>query len=326
MKIEFEIDKKYKTIDLQSVNLIYGGNLSGKTKLIEILNAGLTGKTKEFFLTEGTIVNKSEYAVHYINTYNLSDEIKLKTKSSVLKLLNNEFFDDHLEDLTDKISKINEFLFECEGELNNSELNISNELTLANYNYRLNIADVKDLITLALTMDFESQSSAILQEFIIKLLVKNIDRGKKNIFLIDDFDSFYSDKLVKKMLDFFKSSECIFVLTSNKYSSFKYTDDILVMDTELKVFDLDKLLTQSIMEFEYHKEKSNISFELFYEENKNILCDDDLIFYKKKIKPYIDLIGNVYVNKYSMEEITDIYKIDDKFLQILLNNLFGKKE
>ena len=72
----------YINMDLNKINVIIGGNSSGKSLLLNSLFEGFSGKMKDDFLIDGTEVKKNQYYVLYIGESKLFEvESKLGTKS-----------------------------------------------------------------------------------------------------------------------------------------------------------------------------------------------------------------------------------------------------
>ena len=56
----------YINMDLNKINVIIGGNSSGKSLLLNSLFEGFSGKMKDDFLIDGTEVKKNQYYILYI--------------------------------------------------------------------------------------------------------------------------------------------------------------------------------------------------------------------------------------------------------------------
>ena len=208
----------YINMDLNKINVIIGGNSSGKSLLLNSLFEGFSGKMKDDFLIDGTEVKKNQYYVLYIGESKLFEvESKLGTKSLLkskidisLELLEEEAKNKFKDAVTEYTSEIKSKLI---SEFQDFNLNLEFEMDklITSINKSM-VFDVNSTPT-----EFLSQSEQ--SEMLINFYLEDMmSVNNKCILFIDNFGQEFSDykfkEILHKVINKVKNKDITIITTS----------------------------------------------------------------------------------------------------------------
>ena len=302
----------YINMDLNKINVIIGGNSSGKSLLLNSLFEGFSGKMKDDFLIDGTEVKKNQYYVLYIGESKLFEvESKLGTKSLLkskidisLELLEEEAKNKFKDAVTEYTSEIKSKLI---SEFQDFNLNLEFEMDklITSINKSM-VFDVNSTPT-----EFLSQSEQ--SEMLINFYLEDMmSVNNKCILFIDNFGQEFSDykfkEILHKVINKVKNKDITIITTSK--------NEIDIDQSIVKKFYLkNRKLKDQVNLDDYVLSISNVmdmdELERLYSQNEILLMKEKIYFENSDLIQNF-IISNQEVEKYfiSKEKI----KKDEKIL------------
>lgn len=288
MELRLENKGNISVVHLEKINIILGGNKSGKTQKLNKLEEIFKGNS-DYALVNGVEVNNGLYnIVHIKDNRDIDAEVQLKAKSSfhtnVIKPLMNNNYESLTQAVNQFTSSVTNILKEDDN-LQYDYLLSSNSVTVSSKK----LEKLETILFELYTNDKHSMSSK--EEFYFYQALSNIKEGINNIVLIDDIDRYLDSKTILKFIDIFnlKKNVTLILTTKNKYLLYDLKQSKYI-NKEFNLVDLLPIAKNQMFE-KYHKlEKSNISIdsyilqsESFYSENeyKNYLKSNFLEILEK---------------------------------------------
>ncbi len=276
MELRIENNGNVSIFYLDKVNLILGGNKSGKTKKLQKLNEVFNGNS-DYALVNGVEVNNGLYNVVYIKeNRDIEAEVQIKAKSAfhmnVIKpLVNNNY--EQVTDLVNEFSNnINTILYE------NDDLNY--KYALSDNTITVNSKKLEKLETILFEIySSDKHSMGSKEEFYFYQALSNLKDGVNNIILIDDVDRYLDSNVLTKFIEHIKERQdtTVVITSKNKYILYEL-NLISYIDKEFNLVDMVPL-AKELMFKEYHQlEKSNISLDNYILQSETFYSKSD---YKK---------------------------------------------
>lgn len=288
MELRLENKGNISVVHLEKINIILGGNKSGKTRKLNKLEEIFKGNS-DYALVNGVEVNNGLYnIVHIKDTRDIDAEVQLKAKSSfhtnVIKPLMNNNYESLTQAVNQFTSSVTNILKEDDN-LQYDYLLSSNSVTVSSKK----LEKLETILFELYTNDKHSMSSK--EEFYFYQVLSNIKEGINNIVLIDDIDRYLDSKTILKFIDILnlRKNVTLILTTKNKYLLYDLKQSKYI-NKEFNLVDLLPIAKNQMFE-KYHKlEESNISIdsyilqsESFYSENeyKNYLKSNFLEILEK---------------------------------------------
>lgn len=340
MEIIFSNDDNEYNIEFKDNLVIFGGNGSGKTKILTLLFESIKkGKA----IINSLKFKKDDFNVLFFSEESdFSDEFSF-TKSnifratiynSIMDSLNKEKLLKEVNSTFDKIdNKVNEYLNE------NVNLFFNNSIK-----FDINIDDLDNIINKFTTVyindlnDDKKVPKSFKRMLIYQLSLLNFKDDKEKFILIDDFDLYMDSNNIIQILNFiskYSSDKCHFILSTSNPLVYNYLNssfDIYRVKNEklYKFSHISYFIEKAILRNEYEKTRELISFDEFYNNNISLVNDEDVNdFYNKYfnyLKTDIGIILTsefIYFNniKYNGPYILTRNEIELFFLKFICDEL-----
>lgn len=350
--IEFSIDNEIKSMQIcDNVAILIGDNLSGKSKILNIIYKGFLGKVAKFYYDNNKI-NFSDYQVLYFSEFiNIDDEIKLSKTSHLRQklirnlneiiLLNNDF-----KSINYDISNLRDKLFNL---INNktwlnkmNHFNFFNELKLKANLSSIDIETIIDKLLKIEILDTDDQNieNYKYSQWYIRVLFFNIllqyldiNDNKRQIILILDLPELYGTikskfSFIACLKEIAKNFNCILIFSSNDSNFidlFKPNLNSINLIKNENIFylkDTQNILINAVTLYSYLKSNYN-DYEWYKSQMSTILEDEDIKLEKEFINNnclcllFISLLFENITLFYSTENI--YYEIiNDKLIYLYL--------
>ena len=327
----------YINMDLNKINVIIGGNSSGKSLLLNSLFEGFSGKMKDDFLIDGTEVKKNQYYVLYIGESKLFEvESKLGARSLLkskidisLELLEEEAKNKFKDAVTEYTSEIKSKLI---SEFQDFNLNLEFEMDklITSINKSM-VFDVNSTPT-----EFLSQSEQ--SEMLINFYLEDMmSVNNKCILFIDNFGQEFSDykfkEILHKVINKVKNKDITIITTSK--------NEIDIDQSIVKKFYLkNRKLKDQVNLDDYVLSISNVvdmdELERLYSQNEIFLAKEKIYFalalptknggfIMKPLSTKLDPTGFEASKKYlSNTEVAKLVKSSNEYFSNPQNRQFGR--
>lgn len=288
--------------------LLLGKNSLYKTEIINDLFNGFNGKFKGITLN-GNKINPKDFNIININEdtdflsefkFTKNNSLKQMIYHDVIEKINEKKIIDYTNNIFDAIdNKVNKML---DRKINkNYENNLSFQIEITDIN------SIIDKFTNIYIDDVLLDDKKITKSMRRKLLYQlyfweiELNSSKMNIVIIDNFDAYLcTDEIIELLIKINKLSgdNCHFILSSSN-NVFEFIDlDLFniykVNDRVIPFNNIDIAIKDYIIKREYNKIPDGTDYEKFYDENENLISNDEIFNIKNKlINLYPNYIGKI---------------------------------
>lgn len=298
MELNISIENKFYTLDLTNNIIFFGTNSNFKNNFINTLANNLVKGGKNI-LIDGNVYTPSNYNIINISEENdFSNEFKF-TKNNTLKQL---IYNDIITSVNEKkiIDCTNEIFDIIDNKVNSMLDKKVNKKSDNNISFQIEIPDINSIIDkftniyiddvlLSDTSISKSMKRKLLYQLYFLDIKKNSD--KPSIVIINNFDAYLNSNEIIKLLNTIESlssDNCHFILSScnnifeyvnlNKFSVYKLTSSLIPLSY------IELAIKKFIVKQQFNKYNNyNCSFEDFYNENENLISDEEIYDIKKNI-------------------------------------------
>lgn len=337
MEIVIKTNENTNNLIKFSYNTIFfGKNSQYKNNFIYNLANGLKGKNKNV-LVNGILPKTNDYNVIIIDDDNdFENEFKF-TKTNTLKKL---IYDDVIEKVNEEkiINYTNEIFDIIDNKVNNLLDRKINKKTDNSISFQIEIPDLNSIIDKFTNIYIDNvllSNSDISKSMKRKLLyqlyffdVKNTN-DKINFVIINNFDAYLNSNEIIKFLNTINSisnENCHFILTSCnnilEYLSFEFFEIYKLTDKLIPLYNIDNAIKKYLLKREF-KNGNNISFDEFYQDNENLIIEEEIINIKNiLLNKYPNILGKFLNNDNITFVTTKPKKITSDY--IIYNNIEEK--
>lgn len=302
------IENKEVLLNLDKNILFIGKNSLNKTKLLNDLTNVFKGKNKTA-LINGNKVDTTNYNLINIEEENdFLSEFKF-TKNNTLKQM---IYKDVIEKINEEkmINYTNEIFDIIDNKVNkllDRKINKNNDNNLS---FQIEVPDINSIIdkfTNIYIDDLLLDDIEITKSMKRKLLYQlyfweiELNKDKKNIIIIDNFDVYLSPNEIIEILtkiNKLSNENCHFILTTSN-NIFEYIDTTLfnIYKVNNNIISFNKLeegIKEYIIKKEFNKTNTNTNYEKFYIENENLITQKEIKDIETKlINKYPSIIGKI---------------------------------
>ena len=239
-KLEFEYLNRIQRLNLEKINIFFGGSLSGKTSLSCYLEEIFSGLIKTAYFNNQVIDKKQFFVKKILLNQNFSDEIKFGSKTELHKKLKmvlsdmdsdeicgiNQKMQEALLPLTERIESEFGFLSKYYNQIVNNDFYFDDWIGIVKNHHQLFNKNI--------------QSTSLSKIALISLVLKFVDNQKESIIIIDDFDSNLDLTQMIQLLDCFeKIDNCysfLFTKSIELCSLLENRKNIYLMNYQLITF------------------------------------------------------------------------------------------
>lgn len=273
MELRIENKGNIAVVYLDKVNVILGGNQTGKTQKLKQFESIFKGNS-DYALINGIEVGNGLFNVININeNRDLEAEVSIKSKSSFHTNVIKPFVTEEYESISKYASMFTEKIQELLNNKSQAEFNYN----LSNNSVQLDTKKVEKLETIIFELFSETRhSKGSLEEFYFYQALLQIKEGMNNILLIDDVDRYLDDVTLKKYVDYLNSIENVTIIITSKN---KYILDTLkiskYINQDFKTIDLSTIAKEEMYKNFYEMENSNISLDNYILQSENFYSESD---------------------------------------------------
>lgn len=324
MRVRFDYFGKQKEIHFSGVNVFFGFNNSGKSRLSKLLYEGFMQKSKGQFIVNGYQLLKNQYEVIYIDSKeSIEEHIKFTTKSLFKKI----YFEDIVNalDINDEFST---FINEKFKYVNDKVVLLCKNIFFKDeqVTIKLSLDSIDEMISscvrIVLTNEFLSSSNSrmLFYNAVFEFASKS---SQKKVFIIDDFDLNFDEcntyDLLGKIL---KDENNTYILFTSKALSLPYivNKGSIFNIRNNKIIDLTNI--EAIIKFVLGSESEKYDYEEYLVSSELMVLDQEILDCMQKFEnaQYFNL-GRMLTNEaYSIScesstiNISTTSNIEKKFL------------
>lgn len=291
MELRLENKGNISVVYLDKINIILGGNKSGKTQKLNKLEEIFKGNS-DYALVNGVEVNNGLYnVIHIKDNRDIDAEVQLQAKSSfhtnVIKpLMNNNY-----ESVTQAVNQFTESINIILEENDNLKYNYS----LSKNNVAVSTKKLEKLETILFelyTSDKHSMGSK--EEFYFYQSLANIKDGINNILLIDDVDRYLDSKAIERFIDTLNKriNVTLVVTTKNKYLLQELKQSRYI-DKEFNLVDLLPIAKEQMFRNFHKMEESNISMDNYILQNESFYSENEYAKYLNS--NFLKILGKINI-------------------------------
>ena len=208
-EIQFEYNGSIKKLRLKRINVFLGASQTGKTQLLEYFHEVFQGQHKNAVYERQEIVRGQFYVKAISSSYTIDEELKMSSKTEVLNICKQA-----IAELSDY--QINEIEVGLKSTLLPLETAIKKYIIFEEesgfaFNNLLDI--IKQYYSF---VDAKRLSPSLKRFFLYMNLFSNLEKDKKIILLIDDFENHFDIVQMLRLVDSFTKNSNLTVLIFTK--------------------------------------------------------------------------------------------------------------
>lgn len=314
MNVVFKNEDKEQFLVNDGILYFLSPNQSGKTFYLDLIKEGFLGQSKNF-LVNNLKPEKNQYNVIYLDDTTDFNEVFKFTKnnlfreliySSVLNNINETKILQEVNELFNKIDiKVNRFL----------DINI-NKKQEEKMRFDINITDVNSIIDKFTNIYIDNYlikesniPRSIKRKLIYNLLLFELKKSESrdNIVIIDNFDLYLdaenTKRIITKLQEYRKKNKNTYFFLSTNNNIYDLIDDkksiySIRNKKSIRIEKMEDNIEISLLKTYYEKEKTDIPFEQFI--NDNIVLNKEEIAKKQKEINYNCQhdIGKIYTSNH----------------------------
>lgn len=291
MELRLENKGNISVVYLDKINIILGGNKSGKTQKLNKLEEIFKGNS-DYALVNGVEVNNGLYnVIHIKDNRDIDAEVQLQAKSSFHTNVIKPLMNNNDESVTHAVNQFTESINNILEENDNLKYNYS----LSKNNVAVSTKKLEKLETILFelyTSDKHSMGSK--EEFYFYQSLANIKDGINNILLIDDVDRYLDSKAIERFIDTLNKriNVTLVVTTKNKYLLQELKQSRYI-DKEFNLVDLLPIAKEQMFRNFHKMEESNISMDNYILQNESFYSENEYAKYLNS--NFLKILGKINI-------------------------------